>query len=148
MADLDLNNIVAYNVVLKESEAMKVDAIIRTPIMKEGVPTGKYRYRFAGKGSNGTGMSRFTKKETAEAAAEYLGLEIEDREAKSSGKRMTCKAIGVAAEEKCVARKAAAKEKRESKKAPAKKATAAKKAPAKKAKAPAKKRGRPVKASE
>jgi len=130
---LDLDNVIAYNVKLKEKEAMEVVAIIKTPIMKEGRKTGKFRYRLAGRGSDGTGMSRFINKDQAEEAEGHFAMNMEERAAKSTGrKKKTCKEIGEAAEERCNTRRAAKKS--------TSSGSATKKAPAKKGrKAPAKK---------
>ena len=104
---LSIDNIIAYNVKLKEKEPMKVVAVVKTPIMKEGQRTGKFRYRLAGVGSDGTGMSRFVNKEDAEKLAKQLGKNIEEREAKPSSRRKTCKKIGEDAESRCKIRRAA-----------------------------------------
>lgn len=148
---LDLFNVPAYNVKLREMDYMqqkKID-IIKTPITKEGKKTGKFRYRLAGVGSDGTGMSRFINQNQAEEASAWYEMPIEERAAKTTArKKKSCKQIGEDAEERCsvtrTAKKPAAKKtpakKTVTKRAPAK--AKAKKAPAKKApakKAPAKK---------
>lgn len=148
MATLDLAEVIAYNVKLREKDTMEVNDVIKTPITKEGVKTGKFRYRLAGIGSDGTGMSRFINEVQAKEASTYFGLKIEERAAKTATrKKKSCKQIGEDAEERCnvtrTAKKAPAKEKAPVKKTVTKRAPAkAKKAPAKKApakKAPAKK---------
>jgi len=131
---LNLDNVIAYNVKLKEKEAMEVTAIIKTPIMKEGKKTGKFRYRLAGRGSDGTGMSRFINKDQAEEAEIRFDMHMEEHAAKSTGrKKKSCKQIGEDAEERCNTRRAAKKS--------SSSGSAAKKPAAKKGrKAPAKKR--------
>ena len=107
---LNLNNVIAYNVRLKKKEAMDVVSIIKTPIMKEGKRTGKFRYRLAGEGRDGTGMSRFINKDQAEKAVSHFGFPMEERPAKSGGrKKKTCKQIGIDAEARCNNRRAAKK---------------------------------------
>jgi len=141
---VDIDNVTAYNVKLKKTDNMEVTNVIRTPIMKEGSATGNYRYRLAGVGSDGTGMSKFIKASDAQDYADQLGKNIVDAEPKSSGarkKKKTCKQVGEDAESLCIEKKENAKIMREMKK-PAAKKPAAKKPAAKKsaAKKPAAKK--------
>ena len=112
---VSIENIWAYNVKLKTSELMNIDTVIKTPIMKQGSKTGKFRYRLAGTGSDGTGMSRFIGQKDANSISRQLGKPIEERAAKPATRRKTCKRIGETAKERCNLRRAA---KRASKKAP------------------------------
>ena len=130
---LNLNNVIAYNVRLKKKEAMDVVSIIKTPIMKEGKRTGKFRYRLAGRGSDGTGMSRFINKDQAEEAEGHFGMRMEERAAKSTGrKKKTCKEIGIDAEARCNTRRAAKKSSSSGSAAKEPAAKKGRKAPAKK----------------
>lgn len=155
---MDVRKIKAYNVKLGIMDVMKEISVIRTPIMKEGVATEKYRYRLAGKGQEGVGLSRFVTKEDAKDVAKQLKLKIQTGAPSAARRRRTCEVIGKEAEEKCIARrakKAPAKPRKASTKtssaktssAKPKKASAKTKAPAKPKKAPATPRPSSAKAS-
>ena len=103
---LKIDNIQAYNVKLKRKERMKVTDVIKTPITtKEGKKTGKFRYRLAGVGTDGTGMSRFIGEKDAKSIARQLGKSIEERAVKSGNRRKTCKQIGYGAYNRCADRR-------------------------------------------
>ncbi len=104
-----------YNVKLKVSEEMKVTEVIKTPITKEGVETGKFRYRVAGTGSDGTKMNRFVNEADAKKYAKQFKKTIVTRAAKSKvpkKSKKTCKQFGEEAKEKCEVRRKVATKKR------------------------------------
>ena len=110
MAPFNPKKVTAYNVKEKiRDDPMKVTAVIKTPVTKEGVRTGKFRYRLAGTGTGGAGMSRIVSEEQAKAVAKAQKMKITEKAPKAGAgkrKKKSCKKIGEEAEERCVKRRA------------------------------------------
>lgn len=116
--NLTSDDLIAYNFSLRTKEEMDVNKVIRTSIVgADGKETGRYRYRVAGTGSNGTGMSKFVTEEKAKDIAKSFGLNITAVKGKPTTRRASttsrgCKAAAERARKKCEDKKAkkAAKE--------------------------------------